>query len=256
MMIDVRPCRSRSSAFSIRISVGRSMFDVASSRIRMRGSASSARAIEISCRSPAERPGAALAHDVSEPLVEARRDACRCRSPRPSRAPARRSHPAARSGCCPRSFPRRGTDPGARRRAGGGTSAARRRAGRCRRRGSRPRPGRRSGRSASPASTCRGRCVRRARCTRPAGMCRSIAADDRLLAVREPDRVEVEPAVELSELDAPRLVADLRLRVEDGRDLLHRGAGRLHLPVEVGELLQRLEDEVEQEDRRDERADA
>jgi len=47
-MIDVRPRKSRSSAFSIRISVGRSMFEVASSRIRMRGSARSARAIEIS----------------------------------------------------------------------------------------------------------------------------------------------------------------------------------------------------------------
>ncbi len=37
----------------------------------MRGSASSARAIEISCRSPAERPGAALAHLVCEPAVQA-----------------------------------------------------------------------------------------------------------------------------------------------------------------------------------------
>ena len=32
------------------------MFDVASSRMRIRGSASSAREIEISCRSPAESP--------------------------------------------------------------------------------------------------------------------------------------------------------------------------------------------------------
>ena len=45
-----------SNACSIRISLGRSMFEVASSRIRMRGSASSARAIEISWRSPAESP--------------------------------------------------------------------------------------------------------------------------------------------------------------------------------------------------------
>ena len=56
MMIDVRPESSVSSARSIRISVGRSMFEVASSRIRIRGSARRARAIEISCRSPAERP--------------------------------------------------------------------------------------------------------------------------------------------------------------------------------------------------------
>ena len=47
MISDVRPRRSRSSARSIRISVGRSMFEVASSRIRIRGSASRARAIEI-----------------------------------------------------------------------------------------------------------------------------------------------------------------------------------------------------------------
>jgi hypothetical protein len=53
MMIDVRPASSRSKARSIRISLGRSMFDVASSRIRMRGSARSARAIEMSWRSPA-----------------------------------------------------------------------------------------------------------------------------------------------------------------------------------------------------------
>ena len=40
----------------------------------MRGSASSARAIEMSCRSPAERPGAALAHRVVEAAREARGD--------------------------------------------------------------------------------------------------------------------------------------------------------------------------------------
>ena len=40
----------------------------------MRGSASSARAIEISCRSPAERPDAALANRVLEAAVEPRRD--------------------------------------------------------------------------------------------------------------------------------------------------------------------------------------
>jgi len=50
MMSEVRPRRSRSSARSIRTSVGRSMFDVASSRIRIRGSARRARAIEISWR--------------------------------------------------------------------------------------------------------------------------------------------------------------------------------------------------------------
>ena len=50
------------------------MFDVASSRIRIRGSARSARAIEISWRSPAEAR-AALADDVIEPVLEPRGDA-------------------------------------------------------------------------------------------------------------------------------------------------------------------------------------
>ncbi len=50
------------------------MFEVASSRTRMRGSASSARAIEMSCRSPAERPGAALAHRVLQAAREPRRN--------------------------------------------------------------------------------------------------------------------------------------------------------------------------------------
>ncbi len=74
MITDVRPRSSRSSARSIWISVGRSMFEVASSRIRMRGSASSARAIEISWRSPAEVAGSALAHHVVEAAVQPRRD--------------------------------------------------------------------------------------------------------------------------------------------------------------------------------------
>ena len=51
------------------------------------------------------------------------------------------------------------------------------------------------------------------------------------------------------------LVVDLGLGVEHQADLLHRGAGRLHLAVEVGQLLQRLEHEVQQEDGRDERPD-
>ena len=41
----------------------------------MRGSASRARAIEISCRSPAERPAPPFAHDVVEAILEPRGDA-------------------------------------------------------------------------------------------------------------------------------------------------------------------------------------
>ena len=48
MISDVRPRSSVSNARSISTSLGRSMLEVASSRIRMRGSATSARAIEIS----------------------------------------------------------------------------------------------------------------------------------------------------------------------------------------------------------------
>ena len=81
------------------------------------------------------------------------------------------------------------------------------------------------------------------------------AADDRLLAVREPDLVEVEPALDPRRAARVRAVLDLGLGVEDGRDLLHRRARRLHLAVEVRELLQRLEHELEQEDGRDQRAD-
>ena len=51
------------------------------------------------------------------------------------------------------------------------------------------------------------------------------------------------------------LVVDLGLGVEHRGDLLHRRTGRLHLPVQVGELLERLEDEREQADRGDQRAD-
>ena len=87
-----QPCRAPARSAT---SVGRSMFDVASSRIRMRGSASSARAIEISWRSPAESPDAALAHLVLEPADAAGRPAGRRRSRPRSRARPRRSPRAA-----------------------------------------------------------------------------------------------------------------------------------------------------------------
>ena len=110
--IEVRPCSRRSSAFSISTSVGRSMFDVASSRIRMRGSASSARPIEMSCRSPAERPEPPSRTACSRPSREARRDAVEpdrprrlgstCSSLAPGAAKRRLSAmlPANRNGSC------------------------------------------------------------------------------------------------------------------------------------------------------------
>ena len=54
MTIAVRPASSRSRPCSIRRSVRTSTFEVASSRIRIRGSASSARAKATICRSPAD----------------------------------------------------------------------------------------------------------------------------------------------------------------------------------------------------------
>ena len=54
---------------------------------------------------------------------------------------------------------------------------------------------------------------------------------------------------------ASGLRLDLDLGVEDDRDLAHRGAGRLHLAVQLRELLQRLEDEREQAGECDQRAD-
>ena len=54
---------------------------------------------------------------------------------------------------------------------------------------------------------------------------------------------------------APRRLCDLRLLVEDRRDLHHRGGAGLQLAVDVRELLQRLEHELQQVERRDQRAD-
>ena len=180
MMIDVRPRSSRSSACSIRISVGRSMFDVASSRIRMRGSARSARAIEISWRSPAESP--------------APPSRTSCRSPRSKRR-AMRSTPTACATSATSSSVASGWAkrmlsaivPGEEERilehdaelaavraqlelaqvaAVDADRAARR--------------GRRSARRASPSSTCRRPTRRRARGSRrPAHGCRSRAAPGR-----------------------------------------------------------------------------
>ena len=68
-----------------------------------------------------------------------------------------------------------------------------------------------------------------------------------LLAVREDDGVDVEIALEARQRLRAGPVVDLRLLVEDARDLHHRRARRLQLPVDVRQLLQRLEDELEEE---------
>ena len=90
----------------------------------------------------------------------------------------------------------------------------------------------------------------------PARPARNVdAVEHRLLAVREDDRVEIEVAVDPRQRLAPGFVVDLRLLVEDARDLHHRRARRLQLPVDVRELLQRLEDELQQPGRGDQRPD-
>ena len=67
--------------------------------------------------------------------------------------------------------------------------------------------------------------------------------------------VELEPAVDSAERPRVLAVGHVDLGVEHGADLVHRSTCRLHLAVELGQLLQRLEDEREQSDRSDERAD-
>ncbi len=79
--------------------------------------------------------------------------------------------------------------------------------------------------------------------------------DDRLVAVGEDDLVELEMALDVPDLGRSALVGDVLLGVEHGRDLGHRRARRLHLAVELGELLQWLEDELQHADGRDQRSD-
>src|SRR3954468_760898 len=81
------------------------------------------------------------------------------------------------------------------------------------------------------------------------------ALEHRLLAVCENDMVDLQIAVDPRERPRAGTVVDLRLLVENGRDLDHRRSGRLQLSVHVGELLERLEDELEEIERRDERPD-
>ena len=81
------------------------------------------------------------------------------------------------------------------------------------------------------------------------------AVDDRLVAVGEDDVVELQMARDAADLGGALAIGDVVLGVEHRRDLGHRGARGLHLPVELRELLQRLEDELEHPDAGDQRAD-
>ena len=81
------------------------------------------------------------------------------------------------------------------------------------------------------------------------------AVDDRLVAVGEHDVVELRGGRRSGRSRGAFAIGDVVLGVEHRRDLGHRGARRLHLAVELRELLQRLEDELQHPDRRDQRAD-
>ena len=214
-MIDVRPLSSRSSACSISTSVGRSMFEVASSRMRIRGSASSARAIEMSWRSPADRPAAALAHLVVEPAREPRRD------PVDADRRGRRLDLLVRRVGLREADVRRDRAAEEERILQHDAELAPVRAElhvaqvERRRRAPRPRPGRRSGRSRrasvdlpppdSPTSAKQA----------PGSDVELDAVQDRLLAVGEDDAVDLEVAFDARQRVASRPVLDVRLLVED-----------------------------------------
>ena len=109
--------------------------EVASSRIRMRGSARSARAMAMRCRWPPESLIPALADDRVVALREAAHELVargRCAPPPRSR---RAWRPGARSGCCRPPCRRTGSSPAAPRRAARGSRPAAARPGRGRRPG-------------------------------------------------------------------------------------------------------------------------
>ena len=81
------------------------------------------------------------------------------------------------------------------------------------------------------------------------------AVQHRLLAVRERHVVDREVALDARQHARVLALADLRLLIEDRGDLHHRCRARLELPVHVGELLQRLEHELQQIERGDQRPD-
>ena len=147
----VRPCMTSRRAALISRSVVASTEEVASSRIRTRGSARKARAIAIRWRWPPLRGQAALA-DAGVVAVGQLGDELRRpgRARRPARSPRAR-RPGARRRCCPRPCPRTGT--GRRRRPRSRAAARRRRRRGRRRRRSAPAPERGSYRRGSSCTS-------------------------------------------------------------------------------------------------------
>ena len=76
-----------------------------------------------------------------------------------------------------------------------------------------------------------------------------------ILAVCEPEAVELEVAFDPRQRQSVGPAVDVGLLVEDARDLDHRRSGRLQLPVHVRKLLEGLEHERQDVRRRDQRAD-
>ena len=234
------------------------MFDVASSRIRIRGSASSARAIEISWRSPAESPAPPSRTSVLQPSVKPRdHPVDPDRGVRSCSHLLGRSPPVGRSGCCRRSCPRTGTDPAAPRPAAGDSCVARRRAGSCRRSAPPRSADRRTGPPAWPAFTCRpptGRPARSGR-RRARGMSMPCSTSDSAVGEGHSRRCRCCPR-SAAALFALRPVGDSGWLVEHRGDLDHRRSGApCSCPVDVGQLLQRLEHQRKQVDGGDQRAD-
>ena len=77
-----------------------------------------------------------------------------------------------------------------------------------------------------------------------------------VVAVGKADPVELQTAVDLRHRTGAGPVADVALGVQHRADLDHRGGSRLHLAVDVGQLLQRLEHQLQQVHGGDQRADA
>ena len=246
MISEVRPCSSRSSARSISSSVGRSMFDVASSRIRIRGSASSARAIEISWRSPADSPLPPSRHRMVEALREAPREAVQ-REHRRRLGHLLVGRLGAREADVVRDRPReqeRILEHDAELAPVGAqvelpqVDSVDAHAAVARVVEPRDQLGQR-GFAATGLADQRGAPARRHDEVDP--------VQHLVGAVREPHTVQLDLAAQPARIARPLGVADVGLGVEHRADLHHRGGRRLQLRVEVGELLQRLEHQAEQE---------
>ena len=162
---------------------------------------------------------------------------------------------------------RRGTPPGAPRRCARAGSRTSRRAGRRRRSAPCPRAGRRSGPSAWRASTCPRRSGRRARAAPPArpsiDTSRSTSGPSGCttpsVSGGPPPYANATPSTSsvprCGQVHRARLLVHRRVGVEQGEQLVQRGARRLHRVVELAELLDRLEQVVEVQHEREHGAD-